>query len=151
MTKFAGTIRALAASDRKAWAPLWAGYLKFYKSTLPPDVTEQTFKRLTNGLEPMFGLVAESDGRIVGMTHCVVHRATWARECYVYLEDLFVAPDARGTGAGRALIEAVYARGQAMGADKVYWLTHETNETARALYDRVAKRSGFIHYQSPQR
>lgn len=147
MAKFTGTIRALAASDRKAWGPLWAGYLKFYKATLAPDITEQTFKRLTNGLEPMFGLVAESDGRIVGMTHCVVHRATWARECYVYLEDLFVAPDARGTGAGRALIEAVYKRAAEMGAEKVYWLTAETNETARALYDRVAERSGFIHYQ----
>src|SRR5262249_750106 len=99
------------------------------------------------GLEPMFGLVAELDGRMIGITHCVVHRATWARESYVYLEDLFVAPDARNTGAGRALIEAVYARAEQIGAEKVYWLTAEANETARALYDRVAERSGFIHYQ----
>ena len=147
MAKFTGTIRALTASDRKAWGPLWAGYLKFYKSTLPADVTEQTFKRLTGGLEPMFGLAAELDGRLIGITHCIVHRATWARESYVYLEDLFVAPDVRNTGAGRALIEAVYARAAALGADKVYWLTHETNETVRALYDRVAERSGFLHYQ----
>jgi GNAT superfamily N-acetyltransferase len=147
MAEFAGTIRPLAAADRKAWAPLWAGYLKFYKAALPPDVTEKTFKRLVGGLEPMFGLVAEMDGRIVGFTHCIVHRSTWGRETYVYLEDLFVAPDVRGSGAGRALIEAVYARADAIGADRVYWLTHETNETARALYDRVAKYDGFIQYK----
>lgn len=146
MAKFSGTIRTLAASDRKAWGPLWAGYLKFYKSTLPADVTEQTFKRLVGGLEPMFGLVAEVDGRVVGFTHCIVHRSTWGRETYVYLEDLFVAPDVRGSGAGRALIQAVYERADAIGADRVYWLTHETNETARALYDRVAKYEGFIRY-----
>ena len=147
MAKFTGTIRQLAAADRKAWGPLWAGYLKFYKSKLPADVTEQTFKRLVGGLEPMFGLVAEMDGRMIGITHCVVHRATWARESYVYLEDLFVAPDARGSGAGRALIEAVYAQADRMGADRVYWLTHESNETARALYDRVAENAGFIQYR----
>jgi GNAT superfamily N-acetyltransferase len=147
MADFAGTIRPLAAADRKAWGPLWAGYLKFYKSTLPPDVTDATFKRLVGGLEPMFGLVAEMEGRLIGFTHCIVHRSTWARETYVYLEDLFVAPDMRGSGAGRALIEAVYARADQMGAERVYWLTHETNQTARALYDRVAKNAGFIQYR----
>ena len=150
MKKFTGTIRPLAASDRKAWWPLWAGYLKFYKSTLAPDVTETTFERLTSGKEPMFGLVAEIDGRLVGITHCVVHRSTWARDHYIYLEDLFVAPDVRGAGAGRALIEAVYARANDMGIERVYWLTHESNDTARALYDRVAERSGFIHYRRPR-
>jgi GNAT superfamily N-acetyltransferase len=147
VAKIPVTIRPLAAQDRKAWAPLWAGYLKFYKETLPTDVTEQTFKRLVGGMEPMFGLVAEVDGRIVGFTHCVVHRSTWAREIYVYLEDLFVAPDVRGSGAGRALIEAVYRRADAMGADRVYWHTQEGNATARELYDRIAKSDDFVRYK----
>jgi GNAT superfamily N-acetyltransferase len=147
MAKFTGTIRPLAAADRKAWAPLWAGYLKFYKSTLPADVTETTFARLIDPDEPLFALVAEQDGRLIGIAHCVIHYSTWAKGAFVYLNDLFVAPDVRGSGAGRALIEGVYARADAIGAERVYWLTHEGNETARALYDTVALYDGFIQYK----
>ena len=108
-------------------------------------MTELTFARLLDPAEPMFALVAELDGRAIGIVQCVLHRSTWTRGPYLYLADLFVAPDVRGSGAGRALIEAVYARADELGAERVYWLTHETNDTARALYDRVAgERSGFI-------
>ncbi len=95
----------------------------------------------------MFGLVAEQDGRIIGIAHCIVHRSTWARGNYVYLNDLFVSPDVRGSGAGRALIEAIYARADAMGAERVYWLTHESNTTARKLYDSLAVNDGFLEYR----
>lgn len=140
-------IRDLAASDRAQWAPLWAGYLDFYKSALPDDVTETTFQRFLDPSEPMFALVAERDGKLVGVVQCVLHRATWTKTHYCYLEDLFVAPDVRGGGVGRALIEAVYARADAAGATRVYWLTHETNATARTLYDKVATNAGFIQYR----
>jgi len=140
-------IRDLAASDRAQWAPLWAGYLDFYKSALPDDVTETTFQRFLDPSEPMFALVAERDGKLVGVVQCVLHRATWTKTHYCYLEDLFVAPDVRGGGVGRALIEAVYARADAVGATRVYWLTHETNATARTLYDKVATNAGFIQYR----
>ncbi len=140
-------IRDLAASDRAQWAPLWAGYLDFYKSALPDDVTETTFQRFLDPSEPMFALVAEREGKLVGVVQCVLHRATWTKTHYCYLEDLFVAPDVRGGGVGRALIEAVYARADAAGATRVYWLTHETNATARTLYDKVATNAGFIQYR----
>ncbi len=140
-------IRDLAASDRAQWAPLWAGYLDFYKSALPDDVTETTFQRFLDPSEPMFALVAEREGKLVSVVQCVLHRATWTKTHYCYLEDLFVAPDVRGGGVGRALIEAVYARADAAGATRVYWLTHETNATARTLYDKVATNAGFIQYR----
>jgi GNAT superfamily N-acetyltransferase len=140
-------LRDLAAADRAQWAPLWAGYLAFYKATLPAAVTDTTFARLLDPAEPMFCLVAERDGALIGIVHCVLHRATWTDSFYCYLEDLFVAPKARGSGAGRALIEAVYARADAHGWARVYWLTHETNAAARALYDRVATNAGFIQYR----
>jgi GNAT superfamily N-acetyltransferase len=140
-------IRELAAADRAAWAPLWAGYLEFYKATLSAAVTETTFRRLLDPAEPMFCLVADDGGALIGIVHCVLHRATWTDTDYCYLEDLFVAPQTRGTGAGRALIEAVYARADAHGWSRVYWLTHESNATARALYDRVAANAGFIQYR----
>ena len=147
MKQFSGNVRPLAVTDRPAWLPLWAGYLEFYKASLPPDVTEAAFARLTSLNEDMFGLVAEQDGRIVGIAHGILHRSTWAKGLYLYLNDLFVAPDARGSGAGRALIGGVYAHADAIGAERVYWLTHETNATARKLYDSLAVNDGFLEYR----
>jgi GNAT superfamily N-acetyltransferase len=144
---FPGTVRALIAADEEAWLTLWAGYLEFYKTSVPPEVTEASFARLTGADADMFGLVAEQDGCVVGIAHCIAHRSTWARGLYLYLNDLFVAPDVRRSGAGRALIEAVYARADAMGMERVYWLTHETNAAGRRLYDQIAVNDGFVEYR----
>jgi len=140
-------IRPLTPDDRKAWEPLWQGYLTFYKTTAPAEVTENTWRRLNDPAEPMHGFAAVADGRIVGIVHFLYHRSTWTVSDYCYLQDLFTAEEARGRGVGRALIEAVYERARADGAARVYWLTHETNTDAQALYDKVASRSGFIQYR----
>ena len=144
---FAGTIRPLALSDRAAWDGLWAGYLSFYESSVAPEVAEATWARLHDPAAPMFALVAEDEAGVFGLVQCVLHASTWSTAPYCYLGDLFVDPARRGTGAGRALIEAVYAEADRLGAARVYWMTHETNATARLLYDQVATRSGFIQYR----
>ena len=79
--------------------------------------------------------------------HSIYHRSTWTTGDYCYLQDLFVADDARGGGVGRALIEHVYAEARRRGASRVYWSTHESNHNAMQLYDRIAERSGFIIYR----
>ena len=139
-------IRPLRPADEAGWRPLWRGYLEFYDTELPEEVTALTWRRLLDAQEPLFGLVAERSGELAGFAHCVLHRGTWSLTNHCYLEDLYVAPEARGAGLGRELIAAVYREADALGADRVYWLTHETNTTARGLYDRVAQRSGYIHY-----
>jgi GNAT superfamily N-acetyltransferase len=140
-------IRPIRPDDRGAWEPLWQGYQTFYKVSLSAQVTDETWRRLHDPAEPVHGLVAEIDGRLVGMAHYVFHRMTWTVADRCYLNDLFTADSARGRGIGRALTEAVYAAAKAHGATTVWWLTHETNEAARALYERIAKRSGFIQYR----
>ncbi len=140
-------IRPFRPEDRSAWEPLWQGYLIFYKSSLAPEVTDETWRRLNDPAEPMHGLVAVLDGRVVGIVHYIYHRSTWTTGDYCYLQDLFTAEEARGHGVGRALIEAVYEQAKAHGASRVYWLTHETNAAAQVLYDKVASRSGFIQYR----
>lgn len=141
-------VRDLAPEDRAAWEVLWRGYLEFYGADVADDVTDLTFRRLVDpGEGEMFCIVAERLGEVIGIVQCVLHRSTWTAAPYCYLQDLFVAPDARDLGAGRALIDAVYARADQLGAARVYWLTHETNATARVLYDAVAVRSGFIQYR----
>src|SRR5262245_58119847 len=97
-------IRDVAPADHAAWLNLWQGYLDFYEATLDPAVTDATWSRFLDPSEPMFALVAEAHGALVGFAHCVLHRGTWSIEDFCYLEDLFVAPEARGHSVGRALI-----------------------------------------------
>lgn len=141
-------IRNAKPNDRAAWEPLWVGYLEFYNSELPRAVTDTTWSRFHDPSEPMQCLVAEDDhGSLLGFTNIVFHRGTWSIGDFCYLEDLFVAPTARNRGVARALIEAVYALADERGAERVYWLTHESNTTARKLYDKLARNRGFIQYQ----
>jgi GNAT superfamily N-acetyltransferase len=141
------TIRPLRPEDEADWRRLWTLYLEFYKATVPEAVYASTFARLL-GDDPrdFSGLVAEVEGQLLGLTHYLFHRHCWKIEDTCYLQDLYVAPEARGTGLGRALIEAVYARADAAGAPAVYWLTQDFNYEARLLYDRVAKVTPFIRY-----
>lgn len=141
-------VRAVEAADRPAWDRLWAGYLAFYRHDLPPEVTERTWAQLLDPAGALHGLVAVGDdGAVIGFSHRLYHASTWALTGYCYLEDLFVAPEARRSGAGRALVEATAAAAADAGAEKLYWHTDRPNATARALYDQLAVHEGFIVYE----
>jgi GNAT superfamily N-acetyltransferase len=141
------TVERITAADRDEWLPLWHAYLVFYESELAPAVTDDVFARLVAGRD-LHGAIARDDaGAAVGFVHWLFHASTWTTTSYCYLEDLFVAPGARGGGAGRALIARVHEEAAAAGAAKVYWLTQEGNGTARRLYDAVAESTGFVHYE----
>lgn len=141
------TVRALHPDDKAEWAELWRGYLAFYETTRPPEIYDLYFERLL-GDDPQDynGLVAEQGGQLVGLTHYLFHRHGWSVENVCYLQDLYAAPQTRGTGVGRALIEAVYAAADAAGAGQVYWLTQDFNTQARKLYDRIGVKTPFIKY-----
>ncbi len=142
-------IRPLGSADRAAWTPLWHGYLAFYNATLPAELDDITFDRLTGGREPMGGFIAERDGKALGITHWVIHRSTWSARNICYLQDLFTLAETRGAGIGRKLIEAVNRMARGKDCFRVYWQTHETNRQAQELYDKVADKSGFIVYRQP--
>lgn len=139
-------IRPVVGADRTVWQALWKGYLDFYQTSLPAAQYDLTFGRFLDPAEPMFAYLAERDGAARGLVHIILHRSGWLDRPTCYLQDLFVDPAERGTGLGHALIEHVYDVIRAAGGKKVYWLTHESNATARQLYDRVATNAGFIQY-----
>ncbi|HXA70402.1 MAG TPA: GNAT family N-acetyltransferase [Stellaceae bacterium] len=145
------TVRPIDRADHDAWLPLWDGYNKFYgrvgPTALPAEITRMTWARFFDAYEPVHGLVAESEGKLVGLVHYLFHRSTTMIEPTCYLQDLFTDETARGRGVGRALIEAVYERAKLAGGTRVYWLTHQTNATARKLYDNVAENTGFVVYR----
>lgn len=143
-------VRPIARDDYAAWRPLWDGYNAFYKreglTALPEEITAATWSRFFDAYEPVFALVAERGGELVGLVHYLLHRSTTQLAPVCYLQDLFTTEAARGSGVGRALIEGVYERARTAGIKRVYWQTHETNATAMRLYDQVADTSGFVVY-----
>lgn len=143
------TIRPVERRDEADWRRLWSGYLAFYETTRPESVYATTWARLFDDNEPIYCFVAEKDGQLIGLVHLLYHRHTWFEADICYLQDLYVDPAVRGTGAGRALIEAVYAAAEEAGACSVYWTTQQFNRAGRDLYDRIGRRTPFIKYAHP--
>ena len=140
-------IRPIETADRAVWETLWTGYLQYYETSVTAEVYETSFKRLLGNDDNEFhGMIAENDGKAVGLVHYLFHRHMWKIEKVVYLQDLYTTPDARGKGVGKKLIEAVYQAADAAGCPSVYWLTQDFNETARRLYDHVGQLTPFIRY-----
>jgi len=141
------TVRPLAADDKDRWRVLWHGYLTFYGHPITEAQTEELWGRLMNGDE-LYCLVACTDGGdVIGIVQYLFQATTWTVRDKCYLQDLFVDPDARIGGAGRALIEAVYEKAADADASEVYWMTQQFNSVARVLYDRVGELTPFIKYR----
>jgi len=140
-------IRSLQNNEFAHWLPLWRGYLEFYESTLPPEITANTFARLCDpAVKDMGGYIAFDGDVAVGIVHYIIHKTCWSDKDVCYLQDLFVAKDARAGGIGRALIEKVADFARKNNLMKVYWQTQETNKTAQILYDKMAGPSEFNVY-----
>ncbi|WP_214415712.1 GNAT family N-acetyltransferase [Sphaerisporangium fuscum] len=141
------SVSKLLPSDRAVWEELFRGYIDFYRRTEPDEMYERAWREFQADSR-MHAFGARLDGRLVGITHFLTHASTSAPDTDVcYLQDLFTASDVRGKGVGRALIEAVTEWARDRGCYRVYWNTHESNATARRLYDKVADHNGFIRYQ----
>jgi GNAT superfamily N-acetyltransferase len=144
-------VRSVTRQDYEQWLPLWEGYNAFYgrsgANALAPEVTQMTWARFFDAYEPVHALVAEGDGRLLGLAHYLFHRSTTAIGPSCYLQDLFTSKEARGKGVGKALIQRVYEQAQLAGSPRVYWQTHQTNLAAMHLYNQVAEHSGFVVYR----
>ena len=141
-------LRPIRAEDESQWRALWTGYLEFYQSSVSPEIYDTTFARLCDPARPQQqALVAERDGKLLGLVHIIFHAHNWQIEDICYLQDLYVSPEARGLGLGRALIEATYKLADDAGCPTVYWMTQEFNKTARQLYDRIGTLTPFIKYR----
>lgn len=143
------TIRPAEPRDEAAWRGLWAGYLRFYRASLPEEATAATWTRLLDPTSEMCCLVAERDGTVIGICNYLFHASTWSTQPICYLQDLYVDPDARGSDAARALILACEEAAREGGAFRLYWQTQEYNGAARSLYDTIVPRSSFIVYRKP--
>ncbi len=140
-------VAPLRPEDRARWDILARGYKTFYETVLRDADYDNTWRRLM-AQDRIHGLGATVDGELVGIAHYLFHTSTWA-DTVCYLQDLFTDQKARGKGVARALIDAVAQEARERKCDRYFWLTHQSNATARLLYDKVAKHKGFIRYDYP--
>ncbi|GLQ34818.1 GCN5 family N-acetyltransferase [Amylibacter marinus] len=140
-------IRAVDAGMAPDWRRLWRHYLEFYNTEKPPEIYDAAWARIIAPDSGMHSALAFHDDQAVGLVNYLYHDTFWSVEPRIYLNDLFVDPNVRGTGAGRALIEYVEAECRKEGAECLYWLTAEDNMTARRLYDKVSRLTPFIKYE----
>ena len=143
------TIRELNEADKTEWLFYWRSYIEFYKTSIPESQYELTWSRLLDSNFNLYAFVAEVDEKICGLVHFTFQESTWAPKSFCLLEDLFVDPNFRGHGVGRALIDAVYEVAVKSGSSRLYWNTDATNEIARKLYDSYTSESGKVQYRIP--
>lgn len=141
------SIQPLNNTDFDNWLTLWNAYLTFYKTSLPLEVTNETWRKLLDKTTPIYGFGAYQNDKLIGIVHTVIHPNTWNNTEVCYLEDLYVAEKVRGTGAGRALIEHIYSFAESKNCNRVYWTTQEGNTTARKLYDKLANLTDMVQYR----
>jgi GNAT superfamily N-acetyltransferase len=139
------TIEKLQTSDRAQWETLFRAYIDFYERSLESAAYDHAWSQFMDD-EPIHARGARLNGRLVGIAHFLTHPHTNAADV-CYLQDLFTAPDVRGQGVGRALIEKVTEWARERGCSRVYWQTKDSNARARRLYDQLATHAGFIVYQ----
>lgn len=144
-------VRRIEPRDEARWRELWAGYCAFYEVDIPDEVTRRTWARILDDDSPIHAIVAEREGRVVGIANYVLHESTWTSRPVCYLQDLFVDPRERGAGAGAKLIDWLLAEMAVRQWSRVYWATRENNYRARSLYDRYTPHSGFLRYIVPNR
>lgn len=140
-------IRKAEARDEARWRALWDGYVAFYRAAVTEEATANTWRLILDPDSRIEALVAEQDGRVIGLCNYLFHDSTWSTQPICYLQDLYVDPEARGGGAAKRLILACEEEAKKAGAFRLYWQTQEYNAPARSLYDTIVPRSSFIVYR----
>lgn len=140
-------IQPICDADYQQWLVYWQDYQEFYQTQLTNDITELTWQRFLDDRELMYCIVAKIDEKVIGFVTYILHRSTWGKDYYCYLEDLFVDQNFRGKKIAQQLIRYVQQQAILTKCSRLYWHTHKDNKLAQALYDRVAYQSGMLEYR----
>ncbi|MEM7425874.1 MAG: GNAT family N-acetyltransferase [Pseudomonadota bacterium] len=144
------SIRPLQAADRARWEAMFQAYAEFYKTSVPDGGFDAVWDWIfDDGNDFWCDLACDQNGTIIGFTQYQLMHRSLGGGMVCYLSDLYVDPEVRGSGAGRALIDHVVEVAKSKGLPNVRWLTQEFNYPARRLYDTYQPKSDFILYSVP--
>ncbi len=144
------SVTPVAKADREQWGLLYQGYAAFYQVPMNDDILDAVWSWIHDDANPFFGLIAkDANGLALGLMHCRQMPSPLRGAQVGFLDDLFVAPDARGQGVVMALYEALNALGKQQGWPFIRWITAENNYRARAIYDRLSDKTHWVTYQMP--
>ena len=134
-------IRPIENRDFPDWLPLWDGN---NLGTRDEAVTSETWSRLTDETFPVYGLVAEKDGKLVGLLHYIVHPTTGSLKDVCYMQDVYVDPEFRQKGIAKNLIKELAIIGQKREKwARIYWLAERDNVAAQTLYENLGVKLNF--------
>jgi GNAT superfamily N-acetyltransferase len=138
----------LRPDDREGWARLHRGYLDFYESTRPEEVSQVVWSWLQDRDHELEAVAVRPrpGAEPVGLAHFRPFPRPLHGTIACFLDDLFVAPEARGTGAVDALLAALRQRCRERGWTPLRWVTRASNARARSAYDRLAVRTDLVTY-----
>lgn len=139
-------VRPVSDADHPAWDALYDAYAQFYGVPQTPEMRATVWAWLTDDSHSVDGLVADDNGTLIGFAHVRAFARPLAAATGLYLDDLFVSPDVRGTGAAAAIIDAVKVKAAEDGHSIVRWITARNNARARGLYDKVAQETEWVTY-----
>lgn len=140
------TVRPIREADHDDWAACYSGYQAFYGREPNAAALDTVWGWVTDERHELRGIVAELDGRIVGVAHYRSFARPLAASTGIYLDDLFTQAEARGHGVGTALLGRLQEIARDEGASVVRWITAEDNATARSLYDQLATQTPWVTY-----
>lgn len=143
------TIRTPTEADFFPWLGLYEGYADFYHQQLTDQKALTVWMWLTDPKHPETVLVAvdDTDDKLVGLVHFREFPRPLESDTGMYIDDLYVEEGARRAGIGASLIDAVKKVGVQKGSGVVQWITAHDNESARALYDSVARATEWVTYE----
>lgn len=140
-------VRDVAASDREDWFRLWQEWQEHMHGAVPAAVSEQAWVQCLDPGSGLHALIARSaEGAALGFAHASVAPFAWTGTPILFLQDLFVTPQARGQGAGEALLTSIYALADRLGAAQVFWMVDEENARLQAFYEHHAIRTPYLRY-----
>ncbi|PXA67812.1 GNAT family N-acetyltransferase [Cryobacterium arcticum] len=143
------TVRPLGDKDFFPWLGLFEGYSEFYQSDLTDEKALRVWSWVIDKNHDLDGAVAVNEnGDFVGFTLYRAFPRTLSGDVGLFVDDLFVATDAREDGVGRALLDFAKEYAKSHGYRQLQWITAADNETAQKLYDEVGTRTSWVTYEA---
>ena len=140
-------IRKLERKDKENWIKLYCGYAKFYKVSMNNKILNTLWSWIHDKNNVVNGICCELEGKIVGIAHYRTMPRPIKGQYIGFLDDLFVEPEFRGQQLAQKLISHLKSLSKANNWQGVRWITHSSNKTAKILYDKIARNTGFELYE----